>query len=186
MVYCEDYALSCIIRSSKQQEISLSGIKYCILVEWVVWTSFTVATSLHHHCLLEVLSSTYGVHWAMFTCNTVFCSVVVILLECPTSSHADAGDSITSPLPKWKNLRKVEVYYMNPIPILLAVRFCGKLDEVVIIDPKHCTVGFHKLWCPGTHRVMLLGGPTTLVQCMLELLYWARKTARVYKMLSLD
>ena len=67
-------------------------------------------------------------------------SVVVILLECPTSSHADAGDIIASHLPKWKNLRKVEVYYMNPVPILVVVGSCGKLDEVVIINPKHCTV----------------------------------------------
>ena len=73
------------------------------------------------------------------------CSVVVILLECPTSSHADAGDIIASHLPKWKNLRKVEVQYMNPVPILVVVGSCGKLDEVVINDPEHCTVGFPEL-----------------------------------------
>ena len=74
-----------------------------------------------------------------------FCSVVVILLDCPTSSHADAGDIIASHLPKWKNLRKVEVLYMNPVPILVVVGSCGKLDKVVIINPKHCTVGFPEL-----------------------------------------
>ena len=73
------------------------------------------------------------------------CSVVVILLECPTSSHADAGDIIASHLPKWKNLRKVEVYEMNPVPILVVVGSCGNLDEVVIWDPEHCTVGFPAL-----------------------------------------
>ena len=74
-----------------------------------------------------------------------FCSVVVILLECPTSSHADGGDIIASHLPKWKNLRKVEVRSMNPVPILVVVGSCGKLDEVVIEHPKHCTVGFPAL-----------------------------------------
>ena len=74
-----------------------------------------------------------------------FCSVVVILLECPTSSHADAGDIIACHLPKWKNLRKVEVGGMSPVPILVVVGSCGKLDEVVIYDPKHCTVGFPEL-----------------------------------------
>ena len=73
------------------------------------------------------------------------CSVVVILLECPTSSHADAGDIIASHLPKWKNLRKVVVERMNPAPILVVVTSCGKLDEVVIFNPKHCTVSFPKL-----------------------------------------
>ena len=94
------------------------------------------------------------------------CSVVVILHECPTSSHADAGDIIASHLPKWKNLRKVEVAKMNPVPILVVVGSCGKLDEVVINNPKRSMVGFPALWCPGTHRVMLLGGPTALVQCV--------------------
>ena len=74
-----------------------------------------------------------------------FCSVVVILLECPTSSHADAGDIIASHLPKWKNLRKVQVWYLNPVPILVVVGSCGKLDEVVITGPKHCTVSFSEL-----------------------------------------
>ena len=73
------------------------------------------------------------------------CSVVVTLLECPTSSHADASDIVASHLPKWKNLRKVVVQYMNPVPILVVVGSCGKLDEVVIIDPKHCTVSFPEL-----------------------------------------
>ena len=74
-----------------------------------------------------------------------FCSVVVILFECPTSSHADAGDIIASHLPKMKNLRKVQVWYMNPVPILVVVGSCGKLDEVVINDPKYCTVSFPEL-----------------------------------------
>ena len=73
------------------------------------------------------------------------CSVIAILLECPTSSHADAGVIIATYLPKWKNLRKVEVQYMNPVPILVVVGSCGKLDEVVINDPKHCMVGFPEL-----------------------------------------
>ena len=73
------------------------------------------------------------------------CSVVVILRECPTSSLVDAGVIIASHLPKWKNLRKVEVQYMNPVPILVVVGSCGKLDEVVIYGPKHFMVGFPEL-----------------------------------------
>ena len=73
------------------------------------------------------------------------CSVAVILPQHPTYSHADAGDVIASHLPKWKNLRKVEVYSMNPVPILWATVSCGKLAEVVIWDPKHCKVSFSEL-----------------------------------------
>ena len=53
---------------------------------------------------------------------------------------------------------------MNPVPILAVVGSCGKLAEVVIGNPEHCTVGFPELLCPATHRAMLLGGPTALVQ----------------------
>ena len=80
------------------------------------------------------------------------CSVAVILPQCPTSSHADADNVIASYLPKWKNLRKVKVEGMNPVPILWSTVSCGKLDEVVIVDPKHCKVSFSELSCPGTHR----------------------------------
>ena len=74
-----------------------------------------------------------------------FCSVVVILLECPTSSLAAAGDIIASYLPKWKNLRKVTVGKMNPVPMLLSIGSCGQLDEVVIKDPAHYKVVFPEL-----------------------------------------
>ena len=74
-----------------------------------------------------------------------FRSVVVILLECPTSSLADAGDITASYLPKWKNLRKVTVRKMNPVPMLLSVGSCGQLDEVVIWNPKHYKVVFPEL-----------------------------------------
>ena len=70
------------------------------------------------------------------------CSVSVILPQCPTYSHADAGDIIASHLPKWKNLRKVMVEDMNPVPILWSTVSCDKLAEVVIKDPKHCKVSF--------------------------------------------
>ena len=70
------------------------------------------------------------------------CSVAVILPQRPTSSHADAGNVITSHLPKWKNLRKVIVLGMNPVPILWSTVSCGNLAEVVIRDPKHCKVSF--------------------------------------------
>ena len=74
-----------------------------------------------------------------------FRSVVVILLECPTSSLADAGDIIASHLPKCKNLRNVKVEQMNPVPVLLSVGSCGQLDEVVVCDPKHYKVVFPEL-----------------------------------------
>ena len=97
------------------------------------------------------------------------CSVAVILPQCLTSSHADAGDIIASHMPKLKNLRKVEVYSMNPVPILWSTVSCGKLDEVVIWDPKHCKVSFSEVYCPCTYRGVLLDRPTTLVQCGLLL-----------------
>ena len=89
--------------------------------------------------------------------------VAVILPQCPTSSHADADDVLASHLPNWKNLRKVEVKDMNPVPMLLSTVSCGKLAEVVMVDPKHCKVSFPDLQYPGTHRGMLLDRPTTLV-----------------------
>ena len=73
------------------------------------------------------------------------CSAAVILPQRPTSSHADAGNVIASHLPKWKNLRKVQVRNMNPVPMLLSTVSCGKLAEVVIKHPKHCKVSFPEL-----------------------------------------
>ena len=76
----------------------------------------------------------------------VVCSLLTYLVFlCPTFSLADAGDIVASHLCKWKNLRKVEVEDMNPVPILVVVGSCGKLAEVVTRDPKHCTVGFSAL-----------------------------------------
>ena len=126
----------------------------CILVEWAVWTSFTCLL-----CLAHCVACWFG-GWALTApslpfspaINTwctlsnasmpglFFCSVVVILLVRSTSSHEDAGDVIASHLHKWKNLRKVKVYCMNPVPILLSVGSCDKLDEVVIQAPQHCKV----------------------------------------------
>ena len=96
-------------------------------------------------------------------CLLWYCSVAVILPQCLTSSHADAGDIIASHLPKWKNLRKVKVKGMNPVPILWSPVSCGKLVEVAISDPKYCEVTCPDLPCPGTHSGMLLDRPTTLV-----------------------
>ena len=75
----------------------------------------------------------------LWSCSTA------ILPQCPTSSHADAGNIIASHLPKCKNLRKVEVQFMNPVPILWSTVSCGKLAEVVIRDPMHCKVSFPEL-----------------------------------------
>ena len=89
--------------------------------------------------------------------------VAIISPQRPTSSHADAGDVLASHLPKWEYLRKVTVGDMNPVPMLLSTVSCGKLAEVVIVNPKHGKVSFPDLPCPGTHRGMLLDRPTTLV-----------------------
>ena len=83
------------------------------------------------------------------------------IVSVSTYSHADAGDVIASHLPKLMNLRKVAVLFLNPMPILLSVRLCGKLDEVIISYPKHYKVGFPEMSCPGTHGTP--GCPGTLL-----------------------
>ena len=65
------------------------------------------------------------------------------IVSASTSFHADTGNVIASHLPKLKNLRKMEVRNLNPMPVLMSVGLCGKLDEVVIC-PKHCKVCFPK------------------------------------------
>ena len=83
------------------------------------------------------------------------------IVSASTSLHADAGNVIASYLPKLKNVRKVAVEDVNPMPVLLSVRLCGKLDEVVIICPDHCKVCFPDMSCPGTHSTS--GCPGTLL-----------------------
>ena len=83
------------------------------------------------------------------------------IVSVSTYSHADAGDVIASHLPKLKNVRKVEVEDVNPMPILLSVGLCGKLDEVAIQSPEHCKVCFPEMSCPGTHSTS--GCPGTLL-----------------------
>ena len=87
---------------------------------------------------------------------------VCYVFGCPTSSHADAGDVVASHLPKWKNLRKVEVHYMNPVPILLSVGSCDKLDEFVVDNPKHCKVSFPII--SFTHTMTTMDRSTTSTQ----------------------
>ena len=77
------------------------------------------------------------------------------IVSTSTYSHADAGDVTASHLPRWKNLRKVEVQNLNPIPILMSVRLFGKLDEVVISYPKQCKVCFPVLVLT-THQDVLV------------------------------
>ena len=83
------------------------------------------------------------------------------IVSVSTSLHADTGNVIASHLPKLKNLRKVEVSRLNPMPILSSVRLCGKLDEVAIQSPEHCKVCFPEMSCPGTHSTS--GCPGTLL-----------------------
>ena len=82
------------------------------------------------------------VSWPSSKLSAVYLLTLYFSVQLP---HLDAGDIVASHLRKWKNLRKVDIGYMNPVPILVVVGSCGKLAEVVIIDPKHCTVGFPAL-----------------------------------------
>ena len=100
-----------------------------------------------------VVSWPASIYWVQCVCY---------VFGCPTSSHADAGDVVASHLPNWKNLRKVEVCYMNPVPILLSVGSCGKLDEFVVINPKHCEVSFPIILF--THAMTTRDGSTTSTQ----------------------
>ncbi len=65
---------------------------------------------------------------------------VVLNINCP-SPTAGAGDVVAAALPNLKCLRKVTVRDMNPVPVLHTVGLCGKLQEVTVLDPKHCEVG---------------------------------------------
>ena len=65
---------------------------------------------------------------------------VVLNINCP-SPTAGAGDVVAAALPNLKCLRKVTVWFMNPVPVLQTVGLCGKLQEVTVWYPKHCEVG---------------------------------------------
>ena len=57
------------------------------------------------------------------------------------SKFIGAGDAVAAALPNLKCLRKVTLMEMNPVAVLQTVGLCGKLQEVSIINPKHCEVG---------------------------------------------
>ena len=59
----------------------------------------------------------------------------------PFSNFIGAGDVVAAALPNFKCLRKVTVWYMNPVPVLQTVGLCGKLQEVAFRRPKHLEVG---------------------------------------------
>ena len=65
---------------------------------------------------------------------------VALNINCP-SPTAGAGDVVAAALPNLKCLRKVAVMFMNPVPVLQTVGLCGKLQEVLVVHPKHCEVG---------------------------------------------
>ena len=52
-----------------------------------------------------------------------------------------AGDVVAAALPNLKCLRKVTVWWMDPVAVLQTVGLCGKLKEVSVIYPEHCEVG---------------------------------------------
>ena len=132
---------------------SVDFIHFFVVLSTLCWWLLT--RSLHHHFVScyhqhmvyieQCLHATLFFIEQCLHATLFFCSVVVILIECSTSSHADAGNIIASHLPKLKTLRKVVVEDMNPVPILVVVGSCGKLAEVVIINPEHCTVSFPEL-----------------------------------------
>ena len=51
-----------------------------------------------------------------------------------------AGDVVAAALPNLSCLRKVTVKGMDPVAVLQTVGLCGKLQEVLVINPKHCEV----------------------------------------------
>ena len=65
-------------------------------------------------------------------------------INCP-SPTAGAGDVVAAALPKLKCLRKVTVWYMNPVPVLQTVGWCEKLQEVSVWYPIHCEVGIYEM-----------------------------------------
>ena len=58
----------------------------------------------------------------------------------PFFNFIGAGDVVAAALPNLKCLRKVTVRGMNPVPVLQAVGFCGKLQEVSVRLCEHCEV----------------------------------------------
>ena len=52
-----------------------------------------------------------------------------------------AGDVVAAALPNLKCLKKVTMWEMDPVAVLQTVGLCGKLQEVSVINPKHCEVG---------------------------------------------
>ena len=70
---------------------------------------------------------------------SVCLQVMVLNVNCPPT--AGAGDVVAAALQKLKYLRKVTVWYMNPVPVLQTVGLCRKLQEVSVRYPKHCEVG---------------------------------------------
>ena len=52
-----------------------------------------------------------------------------------------AGDVVAAALPNLKCLRDVTLMEMNPVAVLQTVGLCWKLQEVSVINPKHCEVG---------------------------------------------
>ena len=139
-----------------------------------VWTSLTsllclahcvnawlLTRSLLHHCLLS-LNHQHMVYIEQCL-QHCFCSVVVILLECPHIPHIQM--LVISLLPTYPSGESREGGSLEHEPcahfvvgwILWMLRWGGHLES---------TVGFPELWCPGTHRVMLLGRPTVLVRCV--------------------
>ena len=90
----------------------------------------------HIHTHTRTVLSQYVV-WHYFC---LFATVHVTAIDCP-SPTAGAGDVVAAALPNLKCLRKVTVCWMNPVPVLQTVGFCGKLQDVSVMSTKHCKVG---------------------------------------------
>ena len=72
------------------------------------------------------------------------------VIDCP-SPTAGAGEVVAAAIPNLKCLRKVTVWYMNPVPVLQTVGLSGKLQEMTVRYPKNCEVGMR---CACIYRWM--------------------------------
>ena len=74
------------------------------------------------------------------------------VIDCP-SPTAGAGEVVAAAIPNLKCLRKVTVWYMNPVPVLQTAGLSGKLQEMTVRYPKNCEVGMRCAYTDGCRCV---------------------------------
>ena len=90
-------------------------------------TQTRIATNTHMYTLII-----HALHLIVLVCG----SYIMLFFN-----FIGAGDVVAAALPDLKCLQKVSVWEMNPVAVLQTVDLCGKLQEVSVVDPKHCEVG---------------------------------------------